>query len=380
MVAPTSAGNLFKDFPNNMATQNFFGLPLIPLLFLGVGIAVILLALLLRDKVSTKIATAVADLTGKSGLATDQEIIDSIKPAISFSILLVAAWVAITVIHWLEKPFTVRHAVDVSMQITIVLIWWWVLLRVTNAFLEGIKKKALAYRYGIDAHLIPTIGITLKALIFVGMFAVIAHILGYSVGAIIASLGLGGVAVALAAKDTLANFFGSIAIMADKPFGIGDWIKGTDFDGTVEEIGFRSTKIRTQDKTVIIVPNDKLASMPIENLDRRKDHGFNVRRVHFTLGVSYGVGAEQVERAVKEIERFLRSSLAVSNEWLMVYLNEFGDSSITIVVNYFIKEATDNEAFFVRRQEINLEIMRIMEKLGLPLTPKTQTVALIKPD
>ena len=113
--------------------------------------------------------------------------------------------------------------------------------------------------------------------------------LGYSVSGLLASLGIGGLAVALAAKDTLSNVFGSLMLILDRPFKLGDWIKAGDMEGTVEEIGFRSTRIRTFAKTLITVPNSIIANLPLDNFSRMPK-----RRIKLTVGVTYATTPAQM--------------------------------------------------------------------------------------
>jgi MscS family membrane protein len=175
-----------------------------------------------------------------------------------------------------------------------------------------------------------------------------------------------------------ANFFGSVAVMVDKPFRLGDWIRGQGFEGVVEEIGFRSTKIRTDEKTVMVVPNDKLASQVIENVDRRKDEGLNVQMVSHTLGFEYDAGADKLEGAIASIRELLKSHPMVSHLPLWVNFSDFGESSLDVAVRYFVKTADQGE--YVRvRQEIAIKILRLIEARGLRLHARAQYALIKKP-
>jgi MscS family membrane protein len=203
---------------------------------------------------------------------------------------------------------------------------------------------------------------------------VIAQNLGYSVAGLIASLGLGGAAIALASQDTIANLFGSVMILADKPFKVGDWVKGDGFEGIVEEIGFRSTRIRTFAQTVENVPNKLLASVRVENVDRRRDPGLNVRRVEMNVGVTYRTTAEQMERTLEAIRSILKEDPGVDQRMFqLVSFTDFGDSALTIYLYYFSDKA-DWAYHLGVRERVNLKIMRALEELGVQVAFPTRSI------
>jgi len=196
--------------------------------------------------------------------------------------------------------------------------------------------------------------------------------MGYSISGLLASLGIGGIAIAMAAKDTIANVFGSIMILVDRPFAIGDWVKTSEFEGVVEEIGFRSTKIRTFERTLVNVPNSALANMVIDNIDAR-----NERRIKMRIGLTYDTTPAQMEAAIAGIEAILRDHPGVDQSYKLVKFDEFADSSLSIFLYYFSASKVWAEYLQVR-QEINLQIMQLLESLDLEFAFPTQTVHLQK--
>jgi len=182
---------------------------------------------------------------------------------------------------------------------------------------------------------------------------------GINVSALLASLGLGGLAFALAAKDTAANLFGGLTVLADKSMKVGDWVKIGDVEGIVEDIGLRTTKIRSFEKSLYTVPNQVLASQPLENFSRR-----NVRRIKMTVGVTYSTTREQMVRILEEIRGMLRSHPRIAqDQLLMVYFTEFGDSSLNIFIYCFTDTANWAEYLSIR-EDVNLRIMEIVERNG----------------
>jgi len=222
----------------------------------------------------------------------------------------------------------------------------------------------------LDDHLLPFVRKSLRA--FVILMAIIMAIqnLGYSISGLLASLGIGGLAFALAAKDTLSNVFGSLMILLDRPFRIGDWIKAGDMEGTVEEIGFRSTKIRTFAKTLISVPNNVIANLPLDNFSRMPK-----RRIKLTIGVTYDTSAEQMAAAVEKIRELLRQHQAIDQDFWLVNFTDFGASSLDIMVYCFTTTTVWGD-YLDARQDLNLKIMQLLEGMGLEIAFPSRTVYL----
>ena len=226
--------------------------------------------------------------------------------------------------------------------------------------------------------------------------------LDINVSGLIASLGIGGLAVALAAKDTLSNFFGLLKIIFDESFSQGDWIATKDVEGTVVEIGFISTKIRTFDNAMITVPNEKLANTSIKNWSRRKVG----RRIKFYVGVTYSSNIQDLQNAIDEIHQMLvhhegistpekintrelqrhyrRKNKLVSldnkigiKSTLLVYLDKFSDSSIDILIYTFAK-TTDWETWLKVKQDVLYEVWQILEKNNLEFAFPSQSIYLEK--
>jgi MscS family membrane protein len=195
--------------------------------------------------------------------------------------------------------------------------------------------------------------------------------LGYSVSGLLGALGVGGLAMALAAKDTLANLFGGATILIDRPFRPGDWITLPGADGTVEEIGLRSTRIRTFAKTLVSIPNSNLANATVENHSLMPK-----RRIKFTVGVTYSTTPDQMRTLVQRIEDYLRGNADISQEFLMVKFTAFGPSSLDILV-YCFTVTTDWVQHLQARQDVQLAVMDMVDDLGLSIAFPTQTVHLV---
>jgi MscS family membrane protein len=282
--------------------------------------------------------------------------------------------------------------------ITIAYISMQIIENIFFIYFHSSSKKNITLR----TELINLILSVSKFIIFLIAILVIFINMGINISGVIASLGIGGLAVALAAKDTLSNFFGLIKIIFDESFSQGDWISTTDVEGTVIEIGFISTKIRTFDNSMITVPNEKLANTSIKNWSRRAVG----RRIKLYIGVTYNSNAKDIQNAINDIhqmllehnsistpqkidkknitKRYVQSGKFVSldnklgiKSTLMVYLDRFSDSSIDILV-YSFSKTTDWEEWMRVKQDVLYKIWNILEKNNLEFAFPSQSIYLEK--
>jgi len=219
-----------------------------------------------------------------------------------------------------------------------------------------------------DLHLFPLIRNTLKVVILVIAVLVTSQNLGMNVTGLLASLSIGGLAVGLAAQDTLSNLFGAVAIFADQPFRVGDRIQLDSIEGTVETIGLRSTRVRNLDGFLVTIPNKTMAGANIFNLSKRP----GIRTV-INLGVTWDVPARKLERAIVLIHEIYRSHPKTAD--LLVSVNKFDSSAINIrVVHWW--DSTCLTEYLLGFQELNLELKRRFEAEGISLGSPSQNVYL----
>jgi MscS family membrane protein len=181
------------------------------------------------------------------------------------------------------------------------------------------------------------------------------------VNGFIAGLGLGGLAFALAAKDALANIFGGVVIIMEKPFSIGDWVQTPDVEGTVEEITFRSTRFRTFTQALVTVPNSNLSNKPITNLSR-----MGKRQVKFTLSIDYAGPRVKIEEFIQEIRDLLKNNQAIHPQTILVYLESINVNSLDILF-YFFTNTTNWEEYLAVKEAIYYQIMDILAGKNLAL-------------
>ncbi len=208
-------------------------------------------------------------------------------------------------------------------------------------------------------------------LLAIGLVSVMNE-LGFQVASLIAGLGIGGIALALAAQKTVENLFGSVAIGVDQPFRVGDFVRIEDVVGTVETIGMRSTRVRTLDRTLVTIPNGKLADMKAETFAVRDRF-----RLLVNLGLAYGTTAAQLRAVLGGIEAALRAHPRLWPDGVSVRFTEFRESSLNVEVMAWF-QMSDWGAFTADRQELFLRFMAIVEDAGATLAFPTRTVHLVQ--
>ncbi len=248
----------------------------------------------------------------------------------------------------------------------------WTIWALIDAVASGMARKASATESRLDDQMVPLLRKLCKILAAALGVAFFLQMLGYPVSGIIAGLGIGGLAVALAAQDSLSGFFSSLVLFLDKPFMVGDFIQIGGTTGTVEEIGFRSTRIRTMGKTLVSIPNKEVVDSTIDNLSRRP-----MRRTEITLRITYDCTPERMESLLEGLRRLLREHPMVHDEALLVHFTEFGAYSLNVEMKFFIT-TTEFEEWLGAREDINLQVMRAVHGLGLDFAFPTQTVHLGK--
>lgn len=222
----------------------------------------------------------------------------------------------------------------------------------------------------LDRTTVTAIGKLLRISVVITTFLVVLQSLGYSVSGVLAFGGVGGLAVGFAAKDLLANFFGGLMVYLDRPFKVGDWIRSPDksIEGTVEDIGWRLTRIRTFDKRPIYVPNSVFTQIVVENPSRMSN-----RRIYETIGVRYN-DASKVEGVVVAVEEMLRSHPEIDlKQTLMVNLNSFAPSSLEFFIYTFTK-TTDWVKFHQIKQDVLMQILTIIDDCGAECAFPTTTI------
>ncbi len=236
-------------------------------------------------------------------------------------------------------------------------------------FIGGQLENRLQQKHkDVNQGLLRLLSQTMKILALIFCLLLGAQNMGMDVASLIAGLGIGGLAFALAAKDTLANFFGSIMIMLDRPFRVGDWIIVKGSEGSVEEIGFRSTRIRTFYNSLVSIPNAEVVLANIDNMGMRE-----WRRIMTTLSLTYDTSPERIEAFCEGVKNIVKANPCARPDNLHVCFSGYGAASLDILVYCFIK-TKDWADELVQRQNIYLQILRLAEQVGVRFAYPTQTL------
>ena len=257
-------------------------------------------------------------------------------------------------------------------RISVIIIVTWILLRLCDCASDSFFRFGNKLDEQLDVNLNKTLMTFLKKalkvlLIVLAAIAILSET-GTNVTTIITGLGLGGLTFALAAQDTAQNLFGGLVILLDKPFAVDDWISTPNIEGVVEDITFRSTRIRTFPNALVIVPNSSLMSSPITNWSR-----MNKRRATFSIGLTYDTPKEKMEECVARITEMVNSNEEILADDTVIRFNSFQDSSLEISLMYFTKPTSFSD-FQRIKEQVNYGIMQIVEDLGLSFAFPTQTL------
>lgn len=309
-------------------------------------------------------------LSTKTKNPWDDVLINSARRPLRFLIWLVGLlWAAEITDQASGSP--IFNFIDPTRSVGVVFLLVWFLVRLIRQFEEALQNPHRVEK-PLDATTAGALGKLLRASVIITGFLVALQTLGFSVSGVLAFGGIGGIAVGFAAKDLLANFFGGLMVYLDRPFVVGDWVRSPDknIEGTVEEIGWRLTRIRTFDKRPLYVPNATFATIALENPSRMSH-----RRIYETIGVRYADVAQvgSIVAAVKEM--LLAHDEIESEQTMIVNFNQFGPSSLDFFVYCFTK-TTNWIEFHEVKQDVLLKISEIIANHGAEVAFPTRTLHL----
>ncbi len=342
-----------------------WGLPVWRLL---VALLIIFLGFLSRRIIKALFTGFLKRRALKTSVTWDDDTIELLPSPLAL-VTQVGLWfLALAFLMLPEEPVDIRAFVKDGLMVALSVAVTWVLFRVIDVAARLSDRAAEKTDTRLDDQVIPLLRKTLKVFLSIVIAVSVIQELGHSVTSLIASLGIGGLALALAARDTVANFFGSVVVFTDQPFHIGDWVEFGDVEGIVEEVGFRTTRVRRFDKSMVLVPNQTFTSTPITNHSVRPK-----RRLMFTVGLTYETSAEQLELFIARMRKRLAEDENLDQESPAVYFKELGESSLDVLIIAF---TLNNEwgNFMQVQEQLLLDIMRIVDELGLELAFPTQTI------
>ncbi len=329
----------------------------------AISFGIIILSLMLGKVVYWIFSKVVRGFTSRTESRLDDIIVDMIEEPMVFFLISVGIWFGL---KQLTLPDAVNSAINNSFQVILALLVGWLISRLFDAICkEYLVPWTEKSENDLDDQLLPILRKSVKTAIWA--FAVIIGLnnAGYNVGALIAGLGIGGLALAMAAKDTVSNVFGGVTVFTDQPFKINDRIKVAGFDGTVIEIGVRSTRLQTLEGRIVTIPNAQFADAPVENISREPS-----RKIVLNLGLTYDTTPEKMQQAMDLLKKIGEDN-PNTEEKLITSFNGFGDFAMNIMFIYYISKGAD---IANTQTEINMEILRQFNENGLEFAFPTQTI------
>jgi MscS family membrane protein len=332
----------------------------------AIAALLLVVALLARRIVTGIVFALLRKVAARTSTTLDDKLFPALEgPAAAF-IMVVGIFAALKVLKLSpQSDAYIAAGSQVAFSLTI----FWALWRVLGALLDHGTEMARDKNLSVAAFM-PWIRKSLMSVFVVLAVLLTIQSMGYDVKTILAGLGIGGLAFALAAQDTLANIFGAIVVAIDQPFKIGETVRIGQNVGGVEDIGLRSTRLRLVDKSLMVIPNKTVAAEPITNLSR-----FTRRRVEQVLGLTYDATPAQLDSIVAEFRRLIEAEPEVDRASVHVYFRDFNASSLDIWVVYETSDA-DFPKSMQLRQRLNLAFMRAVEAKGLAFAFPTQTIHL----
>lgn len=248
----------------------------------------------------------------------------------------------------------------------------WAIWALARAAGESVIRTQHMLPLGVDGQLVR---LTVRLFALVAAVVLIiegANRMGLPVYSVVAGLGVGGIAIALAAKESLGNLLGSFTVMIEKPFRLGDYVRIGDIEGTVTQVGFRSTRVRTPNDSELSIPSSKIIESNIDNLGRRK-----ARRVMTTLGITYDTPPEKIRALIAGLKKIIEEHPCTSKENSYVAFNDFGDSSLDILVSFFLNVTTRGEEL-QQREDVLLKFVELASGMGVEFAFPTRTLYMAK--
>lgn len=330
--------------------------------------ALIVLFFLLLRKIFTKyIFSLLLRASKRTSTNIDTDLLLAFEKPLRTMFIIIGLYFAL---NYIALPSGVESFVDKLFRSSFILLITWGVFNLTQESSKWFMRLGQKLAVDVDKILLPFLSKIVRITVIVLAGAIVLEVWGYDINGLIAGLGLGGLAFALAAQDTLKNMFGGIVIITEKPFSLGDWIYTPSVEGTVEDITFRSTKIRTFAQALVTVPNSTLANEAITNWTR-----MGKRRITFYLKVAQKTPREKLSNSVQKIRDMLKNHPDIHQETLFVHFDQFGESSLDIYLYFFTKTTNWGEWLKIK-EDCNLRMLAILEEEGVELACPRSSIML----
>ncbi|RMH22737.1 MAG: mechanosensitive ion channel family protein [Acidobacteria bacterium] len=333
------------------------------------ALAIIVAALLVGKTAYWIFQNVARRLTAKTQTKLDDIVLDMIEEPIVVILTVFGFAIGINTLEFDSER--VSDFLDHTMTAAITLSVAWLVARLLDALIqEYVVPLTEKTKSDLDDQLLPILRKGTKLAVWAIGVIVALNNAGYDVGALLAGLGVGGLALAIAAQDTVANIFGGATIFADRPFVLGDRVRVGGYDGVIREIGIRSSRIETRDGAMVTMPNSKFTSSAVENVSAGSG-----RRIVLNLGLVYDTTPEQMEQAMEILRQIAADNDNVTDD-VKVSFSSWGDSALGIRFAFFVRL---DRNFRQTENAINLEILRRFHAAGLEFAYPTRTVYTVAP-
>jgi MscS family membrane protein len=357
------------------ALQPTFGLDRVPVLQRKLGgyplwqylasLLWVMLAFVTATVVDYLMTKQLSRLAAKTRTELDEKLLAALHGPVKVIVTLLMLQLGVHMFQWpewAEKLWSGAFAVALAVTVT------YLAMRLVDLLVEHVAGRFFRGDAQLAQLMVPVLGKSLKVFVVIIVALTTAQYLGLPITSVIAGLGIGGVAVALAAQNTLANIFGTVTILTDRPFRVGDRIQVDKYDGSVETIGLRSTRLRTLEGHLVTIPNKIMADSAINNITMRP----TIRQL-ITLSLTYGTPPQKMQEAVTILREIFLKHPLTHDAW--VYWKDYGPHSLDIFIVYWCKSTVFKE-FLEAMEQINLEIKRRFDAAGLDFAFPTQTIHL----
>jgi MscS family membrane protein len=332
------------------------------------ALPLLLAAAALVGALATRLLRAVVGrVVVRTGTTWDDAVVERLHAPAAAALTIAAAWAFLPALS-LYAP--AHDAAQRLTRVALFIVFFWSLWRLVDVVRHVLAGTHWAVESPSSRSLLPLGARSVKIVVIALAAVAVLSMLGYPVGSLLAGLGIGGLALALAAQKTVENLFGAFSIGVDQPFREGDFVKVDDFVGTVEAIGLRSTRFRTLDRTIVTLPNGKVADMRLES--------FAVRdrlRLAAVIGLAYETTVAQMREVLAGFERVLRDQPKLWPDSFTVKFSALAASSLDVEVMAWF-QTTDWGEFQLIRQEVLLRFMEVVERAGTSIAFPTRTVHL----
>jgi len=326
---------------------------------------IVFVFVILRFKLIEALMATLKKLSGRTKTTFDDKLVEVVENPLRWGVIAAGFYLAYSTFYvTADIALTAAHL----LRSTVIVLIVWIFYRALKIFSDSMVNVSRRFHSELGESLANLLVSILKGFVVIIGVITLFQEWGFNVSGFLASLGLVGMAFALAAKDTAANLFGSLVIFTDRPFKIGDWIKTPDVEGTIESIGIRSTRIRTFAQALVSVPNGVLANSAILNWSQ-----MGKRRIKMMIGLTYGTRSEQMRSILEAIRALLKNDPEIHPETIYIHFTDFQESALGIFC-YFFTNTTNWGEYMRVRERINLEIMAIVESHGASFAFPSQSL------